>query len=415
VLLAVVGGAVGTMVLLMSRVVQVQQIDAVTAEEEAIYRGIVGDQKDTFGFLGDVGDYPNSLADLVVDPGLAGWNGPYVLDPRFANGTLLDPWNQPYEEYLADNGAGSDQLAIISRGPDGQSTNTSTTPNVASTFAGGLPPTDPAYFSHPKNADNRVFPTPNAGHADALNVNTTSTLALNIQNFDQNPAANAFVPACPNLYNVTVTSISRGTDDVPASGYAPGFQVLLPQGTYRVSVYSVLQPNTVLVNDRFPIYAAVPITRAYNLTGLDSSGTDLFVLTVTDNSPSQDIDVFSFTTKLGTVNHLTTKTFTPHGCAAIKVYKAGQTTNPINSYTMPLGNFTDNEYTSASTLTVTNHQAVPVNVYDNGVLIGSVGNGKTVTFNKNLFAGDVITIKNQKTGALLQTLTLSAGANSTTV
>ncbi len=403
----------GTMALLASRVTEFMQADAVTREMDAIYRGIVGDQRDTFGFVGDVGDYPASLVDLVVNPGLAGWAGPYVTDPRVANSVLLDPWNQPYEMYVVSARSGSDVLAVVTRGPDGLSTNTAANPNVAASFA-GVVPTDPTYFSDPKNTDNRVFPLPNATQSDALNVNTVSTLAINIKNFDSNPSVQAFVPACPNLFSVAVTSTSRRTADVAATLYAPGFQVLLPQGSYRMVVTSAVLP-TPPVNDGIVLHPVGPVIRNYNLTGLDSSGTPRFNLTVINNSPTQDIDVYSFNTRLGTVNGLTSRTFTPQGCVAITVFNKGQKTNPVNSYTMPYSSFTDNEYATAATLGVSDTQRDPVNVYDQGVLIGSVGGGKTTLFNKNLFAGDVITIKNQKTGVLLATLTLVAGANSITV
>src|ERR1700681_743721 len=50
----------------------------------AIYAAIVGNPKqNAFGYLGDVGDYPSSLADLVApDPVPPGWNGPYLSGAR---------------------------------------------------------------------------------------------------------------------------------------------------------------------------------------------------------------------------------------------------------------------------------------------------------------------------------------------
>src|SRR5437868_4524703 len=53
-----------------------------------VYNAIVGNPAaGTFGYLGDVGDFPTSLMDLVTIPtsGLgsaagAGWNGPYLND-----------------------------------------------------------------------------------------------------------------------------------------------------------------------------------------------------------------------------------------------------------------------------------------------------------------------------------------------
>lgn len=40
----------------------------------------------------DTSQYPGSLQDLVVNPGLAQWKGPYVDDAVLKS----DPWGQPY-------------------------------------------------------------------------------------------------------------------------------------------------------------------------------------------------------------------------------------------------------------------------------------------------------------------------------
>ena len=56
-------------------------------------------------------------------------------------------------------------------------------------------------------------------------------------NFDSNALVNAFVPACPNLYSVTVTSQARGTQDISNLGYAPGS----PRSLSHPRVSSVLE------------------------------------------------------------------------------------------------------------------------------------------------------------------------------
>jgi hypothetical protein len=66
----------------------------------AIYTAIVGDPKsNTFGYLGDVGDYPSSLIDLVQSPGLPGWNGPYLSNVRIENGILYDQFGGAIEYF----------------------------------------------------------------------------------------------------------------------------------------------------------------------------------------------------------------------------------------------------------------------------------------------------------------------------
>lgn len=61
-------------------------------------------------FEADCGRYPSEaegLKALVQDPGIAGWNGPYV------NWVRPDPWKQPYRYRLRDG-----EPEIASNGPD---------------------------------------------------------------------------------------------------------------------------------------------------------------------------------------------------------------------------------------------------------------------------------------------------------
>jgi general secretion pathway protein G len=43
-------------------------------------------------FLLNTGEYPANLDELVTDPGLPGWAGPYLKSSQ-----LLDPWDRPYD------------------------------------------------------------------------------------------------------------------------------------------------------------------------------------------------------------------------------------------------------------------------------------------------------------------------------
>ena len=65
---------------LASGLVDAERASTETNELLAIYKGIVGDPKSNiYGYLGDVGDYPASLKDLIIPPVPAnGWNGPLV-------------------------------------------------------------------------------------------------------------------------------------------------------------------------------------------------------------------------------------------------------------------------------------------------------------------------------------------------
>lgn len=58
-----------------------------------------------------VGDYPEDLQDLMEDPGVDGWNGPYLTKKP------LDPWGGDYEyRYPGSSGIDYDLYSV---GPDG--------------------------------------------------------------------------------------------------------------------------------------------------------------------------------------------------------------------------------------------------------------------------------------------------------
>lgn len=379
-------------------------------ELQTIYRAIIGDQTTSFGFVGDVGDYPASLLDLVVSSGLPGWNGPYLNGLIVENSRLLDQYNRPYELYVVDSlpGAGSDRLAVISGGPDRTSTNTAANPNVPASFAGPAP-VDATYFTQPGNADNQVFPDPSS--ANGVNVTIDNLFALNIQNFDVNTKVNAFVPGCPSLYAITVTSVPRGTNDVNNMLYNTGFAVILTQGVYQLSI-TARHTNAVVWTERFTQLPGTAITRSLNLTGLDSSATSSFGLTLT-NSTAQQLEVFEFANKIDPrLDPGQTKTYSIHGCA--QVFIRDKNTNVVvDSFVMPFAALSHNVTSSTASVTIVNNTIKDkLDVFVNDLFIGQVKRGKTKTFSTGLDAGDTLKIFNHKTGALVfGPVTLAAGAN----
>ncbi len=109
---------------------EVQETRSARTEMSHIFTNIFfGDPRNgTFGFVGDIGDYPKSLKDLLVNPGYKkyhttedafgnlsgvkyGWNGPYSPD---GENLLKDPWGENYL-YKYDP---SKAAIIISKGPD---------------------------------------------------------------------------------------------------------------------------------------------------------------------------------------------------------------------------------------------------------------------------------------------------------
>ena len=240
--LFVVSIMAGFLVPLASSLMDANRGAQTQAELARMYRAVVGSpDRRTHGYVGDVGAFPDSLMDLVEKPVAdpPGWNGPYLTDVRIVSGSLYDSYGAPIEcYYLRDSStsvpAKADRFAVISRGPDRTSTNTSATPNICNTFTGTLP--SGAYAGGAGNADNVVYPrfTDNGGLLDYQHV---GRLSISILNFDQNANINSMVPGCPHLYTITVTSVTRGTNDTFSMPYSPGDNSLdLPQGVYTVRV-----------------------------------------------------------------------------------------------------------------------------------------------------------------------------------
>src|SRR5437667_10779865 len=114
----------GTLIPLATKLVDTQRANAESDELQAAYKAIVGDPNaKTFGYLGDVGDYPSQLLDLVQSPGLTGWNGPYINAARIDSGIVYDPFGGKLEYYQPTPAACTtgtcpsvpDQLALISK------------------------------------------------------------------------------------------------------------------------------------------------------------------------------------------------------------------------------------------------------------------------------------------------------------
>ncbi len=262
------------------------------AELARMYAAVVGSPNQrTHGYLGDVGVFPASLMDLVEKPvsNPSGWNGPYLTDVRIVNGSLYDAYGSPIECYhLRDSStsdpAKADRFALISRGPDRTSTNTSATPNTCSTFTGTLP--SGAYAAGAGNADNVVYPrfTDNGGLLDYQHV---GRLSISILNFDQNANINSMVPGCPHLYTITVTSVTRGSNDTFSMPFSPGANSMdLPQGVYTVRVTSPAALGA-LWEERVAIGPGTTVARRIKLAGLDSS--------VTPNQVFQPVNLYGST------------------------------------------------------------------------------------------------------------------------
>ncbi len=288
--------------------------------------------------------------------------------------------------------AKADQFALISRGPDRTSTNTSVTPNTCSTFTGTLP-SDGAYAAGAGNPDNVVYPrfTENPGLLDYAQV---GRLSINILNFDMNSQIDAMVPACPHLYTITVESVPRRTVDSFSTPYSnTGANVLhLTEGLYSVRVTSQ-NALTALWEEQVAVFAGATQARELVFFGLDSDITPDQTFRPVNSinfpgPPGQNQIRIEQTTSpdpVGTVNFPGVGNFTTlNPCGQITV-RQGNTANGavVELFVYPYFNppvdyFRRINLNPLFTLTVINRNTSDTTandqlfVYDTGVLVGVV-------------------------------------------
>jgi prepilin-type N-terminal cleavage/methylation domain-containing protein len=395
-----------------------------TARVYAAIAGVAG--TGSFGYLGDVGRWPASLLDLTRDPGFEGWNGPYLSGIGMVNDVVVDAFGDPLEYFsFIHPNATADSLAIISRGPDHVSTNTSPTPNIAATFTGPLPSSG-GYLTATQNKDNVVYPlfTNNLGF---LAYNNVGQLNLNVLNYDANPAVSAWVPACPNRFEVKVTSATRPTDTwgtaTPGStpAYAPGGASFdLIQGVYKVQVRLGTSPYGVVWDETLPVSPGATQSRTLHVPGPNSATTPQYTLQVTNNL-SFGITIFSGATSIGAAaaGGGSSGPLLVRGCTPLTVRNTA-TQDVIDAFIMPIGitPFRKIYGTTTFTYTLTNSQQVYryLFVYLNDLLIGEVsgwGVRKVKAFG-GLRTGDTLTIKDQN-GNLPVAPIVIAGSGSNTL
>src|SRR5437899_943496 len=210
--LIILGVLAAMLVPLATSLLDSQRASTAETDLTRIYTSIVGDPKqNTYGYLGDVGAFPASIMDLVQLPAgnPPGWNGPYLSDARIDTGIIYDAFGSPIEYFQTNPAtfpaAATDQVALISRGPDRSSSNGAANPNVAASFT-GVAPSNAGYGSTAGNLDNVVYPhfTDNSNLA---NYQSLGKLNVNISNFDDNTSISALIPGCSNYFDVKVASV----------------------------------------------------------------------------------------------------------------------------------------------------------------------------------------------------------------
>ena len=411
----ILGMIAGVFIPLVFNLIATQRANRTLGELRTIYTGIVGDSRaNTFGYLGDVGEYPSQLLDLISpSPIPPGWNGPYVTGLQsMENGVLYDPYGGAIEYFRPDQpvvpAVEVDRLALISRGPDRESTNASSTPNQSATFT-GVVPSDSSYGNAISNNDNVVYPkfTDSPGLA---RYQSLGQVVFNIRNFDDNDGVQAFVPACPQLYEIQISSVPRGSNEAYLI-YTPGGAIVdLLQGQYLVKVL-VSGSHSPVWEEEVAVRPGVAMARDPSFPGVNSSLFPTVTLTVVNNHGSTVVVYEYGNPILGGILSGNTSTRTVHACSRISI-KDLVTSETIDTFIMPYAAYTKRYSAGApamANLIVTNdgpNNAVAV--YDDGLLTGVVGRRGTQRVKVfSLAVGDTIAVRNEN-NALLETFSLSS-------
>ena len=372
-----------------------------------IYRAITGDpSKDQFGYLGDVGDYPHTLADLLSAPeGATGWHGPYVSDAILSGVSFYDPFGTPIDYFLKLAPGSPDRLAIISKGTDHASSNAASNPNDSTQFTSPYPSDGASYLNAAGNADNIAYPDFSTTVA-ALNYESAGSLRYNIVNKDTNVLVNSVVDACPLLYSLVVTSHARGSADTITLGYSAGLMNNLVQGLYDVSVTSPLIQGA-FFSETVSIHPGQITTRTLRAGDIDSSLTPAFTLFVTNNTAGPITIKRSGIVVGAVLAGVENANMGPVAVCGNMSAEDGSGT--LDSWVMPWGTNSKRVIGSSyHTLAVTNLGASAarrqLKILRDGVLVGTVYQRKSIAF-PNMPDGAAISISDQ-TGSLVATTTM---------
>jgi hypothetical protein len=397
--------AIGLTVLADQTIKDAQRKSA-AAQMGDIYRAITGDPyQETFGYLGDVGDYPATLNALIQSPGLTGWNGPYVNTALVSVSTIYDLYGSPLEYFLKLSNGSTDQLAIVSKGPDHSSSNTAPDPNDRTLFTAPWP-SDVTYLSTAGNADNQAYPALSAvsGTFDYQNV---GTLEYDVLNKDAGQAGSPITDACPLLYSLVVASRTRPTDTITIPYNAKGAYDFL-QGVYDVRVDSPIFLGDAMV-ESVAIFPGRKNVRVVRSVDTNSTSTPSLTMTIKNNTnvvltiKKNGTNMTPATIAAGVSQAYTTPT-----CGAITAVNGATT---YDSWIMPWNiNSTHAIANGANvyTFTITNigGYSKQLIVLQDGITIGTIYVRKTKVF--NVPQGATIVVE-QQNGGMLATFSSVAG------
>ena len=127
VVMAIISIMAGIMIPMVYRVWESNDEETTRTRMRELKTALVGDRRIVqngvrthFGYTGDMGQLPGSLNDLIVDPGVSNWNGPY-LPAGFDTTTFnKDAWDRAFEYVTATDASGRRSAAVLaSHGADG--------------------------------------------------------------------------------------------------------------------------------------------------------------------------------------------------------------------------------------------------------------------------------------------------------
>jgi general secretion pathway protein G len=127
VVMAIISIMAGIMVPMVYRVWESNDEEITRTRMRDLKIALVGDRRIVqngvrthFGYTGDIGQLPGSLTDLIADPGVSSWNGPYVPAGFDATTFNKDAWDRAIEYVTATDASGRrSAAALTSFGADG--------------------------------------------------------------------------------------------------------------------------------------------------------------------------------------------------------------------------------------------------------------------------------------------------------
>lgn len=127
VVMAIISIMAGIMIPMVYRVWESNDEELTRTRMRELKIALVGDRRIVqngvrthFGYAGDIGQLPASLTDLITDPGVANWNGPYLPAGFDATTFNKDAWGRAIEYGTATDASGRrSAAALTSYGPDG--------------------------------------------------------------------------------------------------------------------------------------------------------------------------------------------------------------------------------------------------------------------------------------------------------